>query len=337
MGIDKRPPERPCGTEPGEPAGIVLEQLGACCDDLARRGWAERNAGNVSIRLTHAQADAFTGCVRETAAPAGEAAQRVRETAAPAGEVAQCVRDATSGEGGVSDERQTWTALSQPEPSLGGEAFLVTATGRYLRNVSRHPEENAGVIRLNSDGTAWRPIWGFAAGAGPTSETPAHLAAHRACLAAGRTGDRTILHTHPDNLIALSYVRALDTCSLSRLLWQMHAECIVVFPEGVGWLPWMMAGSPQIAEATAAQLRERRLVLWQWHGVFACGATPDEALGLAETADKAAGILLRVMATGGAECLPSDAVLASIADNFGQTPSAGVLAPGSLGSHGLHV
>lgn len=35
----------------------------------------------------------------------------------------------------------------------------------------------------------------------------------------------------------------MDTYSLTKLLWEMHAECIVVFPEGVEYLPWMIAGS----------------------------------------------------------------------------------------------
>jgi rhamnulose-1-phosphate aldolase len=210
-----------------------------------------------------------------------------------------------------------WNTLAVPEKELGGMAFLVTATGRYLRNVQDQPARNAGIILLNDEGTAWRPIWGFEAGAGPTSELSAHLGSHRVRLAASHGRDRVILHTHPDRLIALTYALDLDTAILSRLLWEMHAECIVVFPEGVGYLPWMMAGSADIARETAAHFHKRCMVLWQWHGMFASGATLDEAIGLVETADKAAGILLLAMQAGGVRHRPGPEILFAIAKNFG--------------------
>jgi hypothetical protein len=50
----------------------------------------------------------------------------------------------------------------------------------------------------------------------------------------------------------ISYAVAnLNTKSLTRLLWQSHAECIVVFPQGVEFLPWVMAGSMELGRATA--------------------------------------------------------------------------------------
>ena len=263
----------------------TLQQLQAGCGILAAMGWAERNAGNVSIRLLEEEAVSL------------------------------------SQEGGsICGLPQAWTPLEVPEPALGGMAFLVTATGRYLRNVPAHPEENAGVVRLNAEGTAWTPIWGYAAGAGPTSELSAHLCSHRVRMLASDGTDRVILHTHPDRLIALTYALDLDTPALTRLLWEMHAECVVVFPDGVGYLPWMMAGTKGIADATARLFETRRMVLWQWHGIFASGAILDEAIGLVETAEKAAGILLLARQAGGVVHRPDAQTLAAIAANFGQTP-----------------
>ncbi len=267
-----------------------LQQLRDGCSILAAMGWAERNAGNVSIRLTEEEAISLE---QEGNRPCGLPL--------------------------------SWIPLEVPEPALGGMVFLVTATGRYLRNVPTQPEENAGVIRLNEEGTAWLPVWGYTAGAGPTSELSAHLCSHRVRIKASHGADRVILHTHPDRLIALTYALDLNTPTLTRLLWEMHAECVVVFPDGVGYLPWMMAGSKQIADATSHLFEQRRMVLWQWHGIFASGESLDEAIGLVETADKAAGILLLARQAGGVRNRPDAKILAAIAANFGQCPEPDAL------------
>lgn len=43
-------------------------------------------------------------------------------------------------------------------------------------------------------------------------------------------------------------------------------------------------------------MEEFDLVLWAQHGVFAVGESPDACFGLVETAEKAAAILLKVLA-----------------------------------------
>ncbi len=73
--------------------------------------------------------------------------------------------------------------------------------------------------------------------------------------------NRVIIHTHATNLIALTYVEDLDYRSFSKRLWQMSTECLVVFPEGVGVLPWMVAGTNEIGDATANLMTKHRLVL----------------------------------------------------------------------------
>ena len=70
----------------------------------------------------------------------------------------------------------------------------------------------------------------------------------------------------------------------------MSTECIVVFPDGVGVLPWMLCGTDKIGYATAEKMKEFRLVLWALHGVYGAGKTLDETFSLIETAEKAAQI-----------------------------------------------
>lgn len=90
-------------------------------DDMAREGWAEANAGNLSIRLD------------------GDALAQFPDR--------QC--------------RGPWIPLAQPVPDLGGETLLVTAKGCQLRNVSHAPRRDCGLAELRADGGAYRPVWGF--------------------------------------------------------------------------------------------------------------------------------------------------------------------------------
>lgn len=81
----------------------------------------------------------------------------------------------------------------------------------------------------------------------------------------------------------------------------MCTECLVVFPEGVGIIPWLVPGTNEIGEATAAKMHEFRLVIWPFHGIYGAGRNMDEVFGLIETAEKAAKVYTYVQAQGGAK------------------------------------
>ena len=72
----------------------------------------------------------------------------------------------------------------------------------------------------------------------------------------------------------------------------MAKEDIMFIPAGVAVLPWMPCGTGEIGRGTAEKMSDRRVVVWAHHGVFGSGASPDEALGLIETVDKAAEFYL---------------------------------------------
>lgn len=64
---------------------------------------------------------------------------------------------------------------------------------------------------------------------------------------------------HPTYTLAMNYVHELDEKKFTHTLWEMCTECIVVFPGGVGVLPWMLCGTNSIGEATAEKMKEFRL------------------------------------------------------------------------------
>ena len=210
-----------------------------------------------------------------------------------------------------------WIELGIELPDLAHEKLLVTGTGKYLRNISILPEKNIGVIEMDKLGSKYRMLWGFAADGRPTSELKAHLRSHAVIKIVSKDVKRAVIHTHAPHLIALSYALDLNTLGLTKLLWQCHAECIVGFPSGIEFIPWMMAGSDEIATATAKALQKRPMALWPYHGIFGTGRNLDEAFGLIDMAEKAAQIYLMAVSSGtGISGKLSSEQLRAIAANF---------------------
>ncbi|MEI7524363.1 MAG: rhamnulose-1-phosphate aldolase [Mariniphaga sp.] len=255
----------------------LIEEIKKTSGDMARRGWAESNGGNISLRLNPENYAYFNGF----------------------------------------QLKSDWVKLPLVMTEISGERFLVTGTGRFLRNIEVFPERNIGVIEIDQKGEAYQLLWGYEPVGAPTSELPSHLLSHCQIKAKSNNQSFAFIHTHPNNIIALTYAVAnLDTKSLSKLLWQSHAECIVVFPQGIEFLPLVMAGSIDLGRATADAMSRRNLAVWQFHGICSCGRNLDEAFGRIDVAEKASEILLRVMAAGGAKQTLSDAHLRAIAANF---------------------
>jgi len=244
--------------------------------DMWLKGWDERNGGNVSLRLT---------------------------------------------DGDVAPYLASWGGsrtlpLLEALPELAGQYYLVTGSGKYFRNVQIDPETNLGVIRVLPGGKAVEILWGYADGAVPTSELSAHLKSHRERQAVTGGRGRVIMHCHATNLIALTYVLEPTVANVTRALWEGSTECLVVFPEGVGILPWMVPGTEAIGDGTADLMRKFPLVLWPFHGVFGTGATLDEAFGLIDTAEKSAEITVKVLSMGGPRRSMTTADLIALAARF---------------------
>ena len=208
-------------------------------------------------------------------------------------------------------------------PDLDGAYFLVTGTGKYFKNVQYDPADSLGVIRLADSGRTAQLLWGYSGGGRFTSELPAHLMSHQARRAV-HPANRVVMHCHPSNLLAMTYVHDLDARAFTRTLWQMCTECIMVFPDGVNVLPWMLCGTNEIGRATAREMESARLVVWAQHGIYGAGADLDETFGLIETAEKAAEIYLKIAHLPWKHTI-TDGQLRQIANHVGVTPRAGFL------------
>ena len=210
-------------------------------------------------------------------------------------------------------------------PDLDGEYFLITGTGKYFKNAQYAPDRDLGLVRLAEGGRQAELLWGFTDGGSFTSEFPAHMMSH---LARRRVDPETrvVMHCHPGNLLAMTFVHELDERAFTRTLWRMCTECLMVFPDGVNVLPWMVCGTTAIGEATARKMETARLVVWAHHGIYASGRDLDETFGLIETAEKAAEVYLKIAHLPICSAI-TDSQLHEIESRFGVKARPGYLDP----------
>ena len=180
-------------------------------------------------------------------------------------------------------------------PRLAGEYFLVTGSGKYFRNVTIKPEDSFCIIELDELGENYRILWGLVNGGRPTSELPSHLMNHEVKVIATNGRHRVIYHAHPANTIALTFVLPLTDAAFTRELWEMATECPVVFPDGVGVVPWMVPGGRDIAVATSELMKKYDVAIWAHHGMFCSGEDFYLTFGLMHTVEKSAEILVKVL------------------------------------------
>ncbi len=242
------------------------------CSDGWLQGWHERNGGNLTYRLTD---DDVRACRKE-----------------------------------FTFDRP-WVKMGVADESLGGECFLTTGSGKYMRNIEEDPAHNIGIVEISPKGDAYRIVWGLLDGAKPTSEFDSHYLCHVTRAKATNGECRAMYHAHPAHIVALTFVLPLTARDFTRALWQSETECPIVFPNGVGVIPWMVPGGPQIAEATRAAMEQYDAVVWAHHGLFTSGPDFDTAFGLMHTIEKAAQIRVLALSAGQGQirqAIPDDGI-----------------------------
>ena len=226
------------------------------CDDGFNQNWHERNGGNLSYRIKP------------------EEVESVKEE--------------------LSYDRE-WQSIGTSVPALAGEYFMVSGSGKFMRNMILEPESNCCILEVDQAGENYRICWGLVKGGRPTSELPTHLMNHEVKMKATEGRYRVIYHAHPANIIALTFVLPLTDEVFTRELWEMATECPVVFPSGVGVVGWMVPGGRDIAVATSRLMEEYDAAVWAHHGLFCAGEDFDLTFGLMHTIEKSAEILVKVL------------------------------------------
>ncbi len=234
---------------------IVLKGIVRDLKDVSsyiwQRGWAERNAGNISINISEEFGD-----------------ERIDVESCP------CLQ------------------LVKAYPTLANKRFLITGTGKRMRDLARKPMLNTLFIQLNNDGNAY---WILSQKTGaelflPTSELPAHLGIHQ-MIAERRSCEKVVMHTHATELIALT--QSEEFCNqktLNHILFGIHPETIVFVPKGIGFVPYTLPGTEEIAIATLHAFADHDVALWEKHGVFAIGRNVGDTFDVIDILAKSAAI-----------------------------------------------
>ena len=161
--------------------------------------------------------------------------------------------------------------LPQPVPELAGATFLVSGSGRRLREMIDEPTANIACIVVNEGGQTGKLFTAYNRRfERVTSEFNSHLAVHYDQMVATGTNFHAIIHAQPLHLTFLSHVpRYQDQTYLNTHLLRWQPETIIHLPEGIGFIPFLPPGSPDLMAANVGYLRRHRLVIWAKHGVMA--------------------------------------------------------------------
>ena len=256
----------------------VFTQVGTIARYLWERGWAEKNAGNFSINVT----------------------------------------------GFFSDRELDYLSsypffpLSKQYPGLVRTLFLLSGTGTRMRDVVENPTEHICFVYISDSGSAYHIISENQGNTAvkPSSELATHLAIQQQLLQKKST-EKVVLHAHITELIALTQLSPFTTeAAVNSLLWGMHPETLLFLPDGVGYIPYILPGTENIAMATVRGFEKHKVVLWEKHGCMAVGKSLSEAFDNLDILAKSARIYFQCKSTGMEPEGLSNSQLKEIRDNL---------------------
>ena len=222
----------------------------------------------------------------------GDAGRRLSEINASegaAGNISVCVRGPLEFRRRFPDRENI--SLSMSVPGLAEATFLVSGSGRRLRELLDDPEGNLGCLVVDPGGQTGRlytsPRRRFSR---LTSEFNSHLAIHSDRLTSSQAGWHSVVHAQPPHLTYLSHVLPYQNEGyLNRRLFRWQPETIIQMPEGLGVVSFLVPGSQALVEATREAMRCHQLGVWSRHGVIArADRSVKHAVDLIEYAEAAA-------------------------------------------------
>ena len=161
--------------------------------------------------------------------------------------------------------------LPQAVPELVGSTFLVSGSGRRLREIKDEPTANLACLVVNDGGATAKLYTSYNRRfERVTSEFNSHLAVHYDQMLSSGTNFHAVIHAQPLHLTYLSHIpRYQDETYLNTHLLRWQPETIINLPEGIGFIPFCVPSSEALMSANVACLRSHRIVIWAKHGVMA--------------------------------------------------------------------
>jgi rhamnulose-1-phosphate aldolase len=233
-------------------AQAVAREMASTARILWQKGWAEGGAGNISVDVSEYYA-------------------------------------------GITMDFRTFPMiqLEKSYPNLSSRFLFVTARGCRMRELADNPADNICLVKTNKAGDAFQLLFEDLDNANnATTELFTHFGIHNLITARG-SGEKAIVHTHASELIALSHIPGLqDEQKLNNILLRMHSETVFFLPEGIGYIPFELPGSLELADKTLESLEKHHVVLWEKHGCLAIGDSVAEAFDKIDMLSRAARLWL---------------------------------------------
>jgi rhamnulose-1-phosphate aldolase len=257
--------------------GQLLKEMGDVGKHLSEIGAAEAAAGNISI------------CVRDTV--------EIREYF----------------------PQMSIIDLPVPAPNLVGATIFASGSGRRLRDIADAPTANLAAIIVDDGGRTGRMYTSVNC---PfqrvTSEFNSHLAVHNDQMCLRPVKLHAIIHAQPKHLTFLSHrAQYQNEYYLNTHLLRWQPETILNFPEGIGVLPFILLGSPELMMQSMISLRQHQMVVWSQHGVMTrADDSILHALDLIEYAETAAQYEVLNLSTGEASAGLSPENVRAVADSW---------------------
>lgn len=234
--------------------------IGKVAGYVWKKGWAERNAGNISFNVT----------------------------------------DLLSNEEVNNFKKSSLYDLEQTLSALAGKVFLITTTGSRMREVKKNPQSQICLMQLDDTGSSYRILFPdvLTSESKPTSEMPSHLVIHDFLVREQRP-ERAVLHTHLTETIMLTHHPDFKNEEvLNNLLWSIQPETSLFIPEGVGFVPFRLPGSYDIAKATIEKLVKHKAIIWEKHGCVVVDKNLEEAFDIMDMISKTIDIYLKCRMAG---------------------------------------
>lgn len=234
--------------------------IGKVAGFLWKKGWAEKNAGNISINVS----------------------------------------DLLSVEDVEGYNKSVFFDLEKHTPALAGKILIITSSGSRMRDVKKHPRSETCLIEINDSGSKYRILSTGEAGSArqPTSEMPAHLVIHD-FLVRNQRKERVVLHAHVTEAIMLTHHPDFKKEeSINNLLWRMQPETSLFIPEGVGFVPYEEPGSYAIADSTTEKLVNHKALIWEKHGCVVVDQNLEDAFDIMDMIGKTMRMYLECRMAG---------------------------------------
>ena len=232
----------------------ILDEIKWVAEQLFERNWAEKNAGNFSIRLL----DGY--------------------------DLPKNVEESPS------------ILFGTTFLSLRNQLLLMKSSGAKMRDIAKNPTTGTGLLVIAGDGESGKyfPLIEDCQHTMPSSELLSHLKIQE-YLASHSPSMNSVLHTHPLEIIVFSHlIKEKSVTELNQILLSMHAEIPMLFPSGVGFIPFLEPGSLDLAKASVAGLEQHSVLIWEKHGCLSIGKNLSESYDSIDIINKGCSIYLKL-------------------------------------------